>query len=151
MSSASALYGFSEAFLATSFQRSSSVIGVTSPSARDRCTAAWTAAFEMRVCVRPVARLSAVYILKAEVAAVPCGRALMCSPLVLMPCAASIVKAWPKPSRSLPVFGSESRLQVDFGRLAAGVPQDEAGGRLADHLDDVAVIANGGAPAVDPS
>ena len=41
-------------------QRSSSVIGVTSPSARERWTAAWTAALAMRVWVRPVARLSAV-------------------------------------------------------------------------------------------
>jgi hypothetical protein len=41
-------------------KRSSSVMGVTSPSARERWTAPWTAAFEIMVQVRPVARLSAV-------------------------------------------------------------------------------------------
>jgi hypothetical protein len=72
----------------------------------------------------------------------------MYSPLVLMPCAASIVKAWPKPSRSLPVFGSESRFQ-SISALATRVGQNQAGGRLADHLDDVAVVADRGALVLD--
>jgi hypothetical protein len=41
----------------------------------------------------------------------------MCSPFVLMPCAASIVKAWPKPSTSLPVFGSEEAILVPDSAL----------------------------------
>ena len=40
-------------------------------------------------------------------------------------------------------------LPVDLGRLTARVAQDEAGGRLSDHLDDVAVVADRGALAVD--
>src|SRR3984957_2094421 len=47
--------------------------------------------------------------------------------------------------------GSQVRkpLPVDLGRLAARIAQDEAGGRLSDHLDDVAIVADRGALAVD--
>ena len=40
-------------------------------------------------------------------------------------------------------------LPVDLGRLAARVAQDESGSRPSDYLDDVAVVADRGALAVD--
>jgi hypothetical protein len=49
MSSASALYGFSEA-LGDLFPKIVLGHARAPPSARERGTAAWTAAFEMRVC-----------------------------------------------------------------------------------------------------
>ena len=54
-----------------------------------------------------------------------------------------------EPKQEPPCLRVGEPLPVDLGRLAARVAEDEAGGRLSDHLDDIAVIADRGAPAVD--